>query len=477
MARIVQRIEEVQDLTRLSEGLLSELLDQTGGLSGTIWILDMDQSFRNVCTRGTADRQNPIDPGEVIHRHEEISEGKPFFEQRFGKVHLNSVFLPILHHDLLSGLVHIQLKTVKGDTVGSKVLKKAKGIVEEFAPFLRSAMTLDKIRRHPLKDLESDSYNEAFLLDYIHRQITLCRRYHRRLGLISLEFEGVEIFQKGTSYRLVQAMLRDITETLRGIMRDYDIVAHAGNFRFFIALPDTDSLGCRIAIERVRKGFKHLDFLGERFARYDLSPHFGFSCFPEDGLTVDNMLMRAIERGNESRKDPFNRVVWDGKGFWEIVEDFTGGGSQRRIKALRDTRLTEFNAGFAYLLQESIASDIVLNPARRGLLFIGTDNVFITEALLQKDTTISKAATRVSVLGDMSGAHTLKELNINTLTIPTERAQAFQFILFLNDLSAYGLVAVHMKGETWRGLHTSHDMMVERLVFKLREEYSLQDQI
>ncbi|UCF32043.1 MAG: diguanylate cyclase [bacterium] len=477
MARIVQRIEDIQDLTKLSEDLLSELMEKVDGLAGTIWILDMDQSFRNICARGMSDRRYPIDPGEIIHRHEEISTGKPFFEQRDGRVHLNSVFLPILHHDLLSGLVHIQLRTSKGTTVEDWVLKTAKEIVEEFSPFLNSALTLDKIRHHPLKDLDSDSYNETFLLDFVHRHINLCRRYRRRLGLISLEFEGVESFQKGMTYRLVQAMLRDVTETLRGIMREYDVVAHAGNFRFLIALPDTDSLGCRIAIQRIRKGFEQLEFLVERLDRFKLSPHFGFSCYPEDGTTVDQMLMRALERGTESRKDPFNMVSWRGKGFWDIVEEFTGGGKQEEIRTLKDTSQTRFRAGFTYLLQEAIAGDIVLHPDRRGLLFIGTDNVFITEALLQKDTAIAKASTRIGVLGDMSGAHTLKELNINTLSIPPERAQSFQFILFLTDLNAYGLVAVHSKGDAWRGLHTSHDRIVERLVFKLREEYSLQDQI
>ena len=244
-----------------------------------------------------------------------------------------------------------------------------------------------------------------------------------------------------------------------------------------MGLPDTDNLGCRIAIERIRKGFEQLEFLGERFQRYKLSPHFGFSCYPEDGTTVDNMLMKALERGKESRGDPFNMIPWSGRGFWEVVVEFTGGGDRKEVEAVRNTSITEFKTGFTYLLQEAIAGDIVQNLRRRGLLFIGTDNVFITEALLQKDTAISKAATRVSVLGDMSGANTLKDLNINTISIPVERAQAFQFILFLTDLNVYGLVAVHTKGENWRGIHTSHDKMVERLVFKLREEYALQDQI
>lgn len=478
VARKVQRVEELQDLGKLSEALLEALMGEVGGVSGTVWIFEQDQSFRKVFTSGRAKERDPIDPGEIIHRHEGISDGMPFFEQRKGKIILDSVFLPMLHHDRLTGLVHLVLKTSsRGKTLEKELLQSARNIVEEFSPFLVSALTFDRVRRNPLKDLESDSYSEIFLLDFLSRQIVLSQRYKRRLGLVSLEFEGMENFQKKQSYRLVQAMLRDTSETLQGIVRDYDVVAHVGNFRFFFGLPDTDSLGCRITIERIRKGFEKLEFLGKRFARYGLTPHFGFACFPEDGPTVDALLMKALERGKESREDPFNRIQWNDKGFWEMVELFTGDRRDPELMKISDTDVTEINSGFNYLLQETVANDICLHPDRRGLLFIGTDNMYITEALLQKNTAIAKAATRTSVFGDMSGVQSLRDLNISTIAVSPDHASSFQFILYLTDLNAYGLLTVHHKGDLWKGVHTSHDKLVEKLIFKLREEYSLQDQI
>jgi GGDEF domain-containing protein len=478
VARTVQSAEELLDLAKLSDALLKTLIEEMGGVSGTVWIFEQDQSFRKVFSSGKAEITDAIDPGEVIHRHEGISAGMPFFEQRKGKIILNSVFLPMLHHDRLSGLVHLELKTSsRGKAIEEEILQSARKIVEEFSPFLNSALTFDRVRRNPLKDLESDSYNEIFVLDFLSRQIALSQRYKRRLGLVSLEFEGVEGFQRNQTYRLVQAMLRDTSETLQGIVRDYDIVSHVGNFRFFFGLPDSDSLGCRITIERIRKGFEKLEFLGKRFARYGLTAHFGFACYPEDGSTVDALLMKALERGKESRQDPFNRIQWNDKSFWDMVEMFTGDQRNPDLLKIKDTNVTEFNTGFNYLLQETVANDICLHPDRRGLLFIGTDNMYITEALLQKNTAIAKAATRTSVFGDMSGVQSLRDLNVSTITVSPDHAASFQFILYLTDLNAYGLLTVHHKGDLWKGIHTSHDKLVEKLIFKLREEYSLQDQI
>lgn len=479
MTQIVRKAEDILDLAGMSDRLVSSLMEKLDGVSGIVWIHDQERSFRKVLSKGNViPTPRQIDVADVLQRHGQVSSGSPFFERRNGKILLDSIFLPILHHDLLTGVVHLQLKSSsKEKALEEEILDSAREIVQEFTPFLNSALTLDRTRRTPLMDLDSESYNEPFILDFLARQVTISQRYHRRLGLISLDFQGVEAFQKNQSYRVVQIMLRDISETLKGIVRDYDVVSHVGNFRFLMALPDGDSIGCRFTIERMRKGFEKLDFLGERFSRYALEPHFGFACFPEDGTDVDSLLMAALEQTEQNRKDPFNLIQWKNRSFWDLVENFTGPGGKRELSRIRDTKFVEFHTGFTYLLQETVTNDIVLHPGRRGLLFVGTDNIYITEALLQRNIAIAKAATRISVFGDMSGVQTLRNLNINTIPLPPERASAFQFILYLSDVHAYGLVAVQQKEDTWKGVHSSHDKLVERLAFKLREEYSLQDQI
>lgn len=474
---VIHRAEDLQDLTKLSDDLLIRLMEKAGASSGSVWVLDQDQSFRLVNSRGTDSRSRSIDPGEIIHRHEEIFRGTPFFEQRRGKVILNSIFLPILYVGVLVALAHLELSTYSESALDDTTLEDIRKIAETYATFLNNAQTLDRIRTNPLKDLESDTYNEPFVLDFLKRQATMARRFRRRVGLISLEYEGAEHFQKNHSYRLVQAMIKDISETLQGILRDYDVVAHVGNFRFIMGLPETDSLGCRITIERIRRGFGRLSYLSERFDRYGMKPHFGFACFPEDGESADDLLSKALQSTFTSRTDPFNRIEWAEKGFWDMVEQFTTGTETQGFSHVKDTEPMMFQASFTYLLQEAIINDIIQNPDRRGLLYIGTDNVLITEALLAKNTLLPRTATRVGVFGDLTGAHILNDLNINTIFIPPEQSRSFQFILLLTDKVAYALLGVHHRIDDWKGIHSSHGGLVERLVFKLRDEYSLQDQI
>jgi len=373
---IIRRAGDLQDLSRLSEDLLSRLMEIVDAVFGTVWVLDQDQSLRKVVSRGKTGRKSKgIDPGEIIHRHEEISRGIPFYEQSGGKVVLNSLFLPIRNQDVLVALAHLETGSRGKGTPGEKTVDELRSTAQDYAAFLSNAQILDRIRKNPLKDLESDCYNEPFILDFLRRQITLSRRFKRRLGVIDLEYEGAEQFQRTQTYGLVQGLTKDISETLQGILRDFDVVAHVGNFRFIMALPETDSFGCRVAIQRLRWGFDRLPYLQERFKRYGLKPHFGFSCYPEDGKTEDGLILKMLERAKVSRKDPLHRIQWPGEGFWGIVEHFTTGEGIREITSLGGTEATSFRDNFTYLLQEAAINNILLNPERRGLLYIGTDNI------------------------------------------------------------------------------------------------------
>ena len=69
----VQAIYE--KFTQLAHIFLIKLMEKADASSGSVWVLDQEQSFRLVTSRGTDRRSRSIDPGEIIHRHEEIFMG------------------------------------------------------------------------------------------------------------------------------------------------------------------------------------------------------------------------------------------------------------------------------------------------------------------------------------------------------------------------------------------------------------------
>ncbi len=468
------RPQETQDLHGLAESLLGEVMGEVNATSSSLWVLGLDQAFRPVLSRGGSHRASRMDPGDVLRRHEEIFTGTPFFEQEAGKIVFHSFFLPLVRLDTLVGLVHLETAPAEGKAAAA-LLPRLRKIAERYAPLVHDALTLERIRANPLRDLESDAYNEPFLLDFLHREISRARRYRRRLGLVALEVEGVEAVSRSLGPRLAQGLLRDLTEAVRGILRDHDVVAHPGEFRLLVALPDTDRLGCRVVGEKILRGMRQLDYLRGRMERYGLVPHVGFACFPEDGKDSDALMLSALERVHAARRDPFRATAFREKPFWATVEELMGPGDL--LGKAPETARGDFATSFFYLLQEAITNDVGMHPSRRGLLYIASGNLLVTEALLQKNTHLRQAATRISLLGDLTGTTSLRELNVNMVAVPPEKASTFQFILHLSELHAYGICAALRKGDQWSGFHTAHDPLVEGLVFKLRDEFGLQEQI
>ncbi len=470
------RPRDLLDLRRLADNLLVEAMEAAGGVNGTVWLLDPDQTFRTVVAKGEGARTEAVDPGDVLRRHEEISQGTPFFEQENGGIDFHGVFLPLVHDDSLAGLVHIRL-TPSGGKAAPDLLPRLRGIAEDATPLIQAACAIERLRSTPLKDGESEAYNESFLLDFLAREISRARRYRRRLGLAALEIDGIQALRKGFGHRMAQGLLRDLVEALRGTLRENDVIAHTGGFHLFAGLPDTDRLGCRVVAEKVRKALRQIDYLRERLDRYKLIPHVGYSCFPEDGRDRDALLTAALTRAAASRKDPFLRGRWKELPFWSTLEMIMKSPGREEVEKTPETAHGIFPTSFLYLLQEAIGNDISQHPSRRGLLYIGTNNMYVTEALIQKNPHLAKAATRISVLGDLSGMQSLRAFNINAVAVPKDLATTFQFVIHLSDLHAYAICAILKKGDWWEGFHTSNDSLVEDLIFKLRDEYGLQEQI
>jgi len=469
------RSQEVLDQRRLAENLLAEVMRETGGACGTFWVLDSRQAFHPVVSLGEG-ASGAIDPGEILRHHEDILQGVPFLAKEGEKADGSGLFLPLVHLDTLLGLAYAEVHLTAGKGLADK-FPLLKEIGERYSPLIRSAQAVERLRENPLRDPESDAYHEAYLLDFLQREMARSRRHHRRLGLLALELQGVQGFQKRLGFRMTQGLLRDLVDAVLGMLRISDVVAHAGGFRVLVGLPDTDRLGCRVVSEKIRKGLRQLDYLRQSFDRYDLSPHVGFSCFPEDGNDRDSLLTSALARVQEARRDPFLRREWKERPFWTTLESIMKSPGREEVERSEGTAHGLFPTSFLYLLQEAVANDVAQCPTRRGLLYIGTNNIYVTEALIQKNPQLAKTATRISVLGDLSGMQSLGEFNINAVSVPKDLASTFQFVIHLSDLHAYAICAILKKADQWEGFHTSNDSLVEDLIFKLRDEYGLQEQI
>ena len=170
------------------------------------------------------------------------------------------------------------------------------------------------------------------------------------------------------------------------------------------------------------------------------------------------------------------KLALDSLTFWEEVELLLGSATSPKLPT--DDRAEPSRRGrVADLLfdevQVEISRELLRDPSSRGLLYVGGPEVradMPVAAGLEAAT--PELSSRVYVLGRR------KDLDHHLALTPVflegdERLNRHEFVLWLNENSAYALLQRRGKGATW-GFHTSDTAVVDGLISKLQTEYDLQ---
>jgi GGDEF domain-containing protein len=137
-------------------------------------------------------------------------------------------------------------------------------------------------------------------------ELTRSRRYHRPLSLVVIESLGddekiaIEVL-KGVQHDLMNRFTSArVGQIIDDRIRQTDLVLRDHRGRFVILCPETDLASSELLAERIARAIKE---------RTDLDVLFGVSAFPDEALTFDDLLQKALERLVRSREMPEDKFV------------------------------------------------------------------------------------------------------------------------------------------------------------------------
>ena len=134
--------------------------------------------------------------------------------------------------------------------------------------------------------------NRRLLHERLNYEISRHRRHSRRFSVLVLDLDGFKLVNDRFGHAAGDEILREIAKALEKAVRDQDTVTRLGGDEFCVLAPETgwedaDRLAVRLerAVEHAVGG---LDMLGVSI---------GFSVFPDEGWTPDQLMARADEAG------------------------------------------------------------------------------------------------------------------------------------------------------------------------------------
>jgi diguanylate cyclase (GGDEF)-like protein len=96
------------------------------------------------------------------------------------------------------------------------------------------------------------TFNRRYLMDFLSREISRCRRHARPLSLLLFDIDHFKQVNDRFGHAAGDQVLREIVEVARQGVRREECLARYGGDEFAVVMPETELAGARIVAERTR---------------------------------------------------------------------------------------------------------------------------------------------------------------------------------------------------------------------------------
>ena len=109
----------------------------------------------------------------------------------------------------------------------------------------------EEIYRLSTTDGLTQVHNKRFLLEYLDREISRCRRQQSKLSLVLLDIDHFKQVNDVFGHLAGDQVLKHLTNLVRDNIRHEDVLARFGGEEFMVVLPQIDGAGARLCAEKL----------------------------------------------------------------------------------------------------------------------------------------------------------------------------------------------------------------------------------
>lgn len=314
-------------------------------------------------------------------------------------------------------------------------------------------------------------YDSYFLNEYGRIEASRAGRYNTSFSIVLIDIDGygsAELFDSGHGMEFLKKLAAVVIETTRTC----DVAGLSDTRRMMIILPETDHFG---ALATIRKLTRSLAALKRPEASGGAV--FAHATFPRDGKDFGEVVGAALKRSFERKESLWEKRGLKDKLFWEIMGELTSKGYKGHEAASFDAgagqELSEF---FLDQINELIVREIARAPEKRGIMYYGAKNISASLPVVKTLGAAGAVSTKIFLVGEGEGS-VWDVKNALPLQLDDPRLRETFFTFYLNEDTAYALICKENWGATFSCFHTSDNGLVEGLISKFQQEYSLQEQL
>jgi len=171
-----------------------------------------------------------------------------------------------------------------------------------------------ELRRLATSDGLTGVYNHRYFQDRLRQEVRAAKRYDQPVSLLLIDVDHFKTYNDTLGHPRGDALLREVSSLLLGMVREVDLVARYGGDEFAVAMPQAEKGSAAILAERLRKHLASAPFVeAATLPEQTLTISIGVACFPEDGATASELISSADRALYRAKRGGRNQVsVADG---------------------------------------------------------------------------------------------------------------------------------------------------------------------
>ena len=129
----------------------------------------------------------------------------------------------------------------------------------------------------------------------------------KSVGVLFADLNGLKRVNDSQGHAAGDAILKAVSNTIRGLLRKYDVLARYGGEEFLTLLPETDVDGAKTVAERFRREVEKMTVVhGDKEIKVTIT--LGVAEFDNE-LGIDRSIQRADKALYDGKENGRNRVV------------------------------------------------------------------------------------------------------------------------------------------------------------------------
>jgi diguanylate cyclase (GGDEF)-like protein len=166
-----------------------------------------------------------------------------------------------------------------------------------------------KLRRLATTDGLTGLYNHRAFQDLLQKRVSEANRHGRSLALMMLDLDHFKSVNDKHGHPVGDAVLKAVSTTIKGLLRNEDILARYGGEEFAVILPETTIKGAILLAERIRTAVAEL-VIKINSASLNVTVSLGISAnHPDQGDGDKSALIEAADKALYMAKNAGRNVV------------------------------------------------------------------------------------------------------------------------------------------------------------------------